>query len=199
MATTNPWQRSSARLSDAEWRDRASRRQALPGKRIFDLVLSVTGLLLGLPLMAMAAAAVGLGSSGAVFVRIRCWGAGARPFEQLRLRVEGADGKMSRTGRVVAWLRLDALPQLVNVLRGEMSLVGPAPVPAGDCAEARVRHLRRFEAKPGMTGMWALGSPDECAPGRYFSPEASYSTEWSAWRDLAIVVRALWPTPPSAS
>lgn len=200
MATTNPWQRTGA--PDGECAQESARRLTLKGKRIFDVVLSATGLVVCLPLMALWAAAVCLESRGPALLRIRCWGAGARTFEQFRLRVEDAQGGTTGAGRLLARLRLDALPQLINVLRGEMSIVGPAPIPADGSADVReganVRHLRRFAMKPGMTGMSAMGSCEDCLPGSYFSPESSYGSQWSVWRDLAIVARVIAAIPSSA-
>jgi lipopolysaccharide/colanic/teichoic acid biosynthesis glycosyltransferase len=163
----------------------------LPAKRVFDVVLSVTGLVLGLPLLALGAGAVQLQSRGAVFCRTRCWGCGGRGFELLRLRTADAAGRTTYAGCVLRRLGLDGLPQLVNVLRGEMSIVGSTPVPAGDRDEASVKHLRRFSVAPGMTGLWALGECEEAARGAFFSPDERYGSDWSVWLDIAIVARTL--------
>lgn len=191
MATSNSWQRVGAHLASAGRASGSARGAVLPAKRAFDVALSVTGLVLGLPLLALGAGAVQLQSRGAVFCRTRCWGCGARGFELLRLRTANAAGRTTVAGRVLRRLGLDGLPQLVNVLRGEMSIVGPTPVPAGDGDEASVRHLRRLSATPGMTGLWALGVCEEAAPGAFFSPEESYGSNWSVWLDIAIVARTL--------
>lgn len=188
MATSHTWQRPEA---PTEWTRGFERSTAQPGKRGFDIVLSITGLVLGLPVMALCAAGVQLQSSGAVFCRTRCWGRGARAFDLMGLRTSDAAGRMTCAGRVMQWLGLDRLPRLVNVIRGEMSIVGPAPVPAGERDEASVRHLRRFELTPGMTGLRALGAFPGSTPGAYFSPDAAYRSHWSVWLDLTIVARTL--------
>jgi exopolysaccharide production protein ExoY len=87
---------------------------------------------------------------------------------------------------------VDRLPQLINVLRGEMSIVGPAPVAAGDCDESRVRHLRRFETEPGMTGLSELRNFGEPLPGSYISTDEIYRSSWSPLLDIAIVARSLY-------
>jgi len=191
MATSNSWHRAGTRVSGANWAAVGAESAGIAGKRAFDVALSIAGLVVGLPVLALCAAAVSLESRGPVMSRTKCWGRGARSFARLRLRTCDDAGRMTRTGRVLRRLGIDGLPQLVNVLRGEMSIVGPAPVPAGDRDEASVRHLRRFEVQPGMTGMWGLGSCLENAPMGYFSPEGYYRSNWSAWLDLAIVARAL--------
>lgn len=92
MATSDSWQRADAKLSPAEWEDESTRSIELGGKRAFDLVLSVTGLVLGFPVMAVGAAVVRVESRGPVFSRTRCWGRGARAFERLCLRTTDAEG-----------------------------------------------------------------------------------------------------------
>lgn len=191
MATSDSWQRADAKLSPAEWEDESTRSIELGGKRAFDLVLSVTGLVLGFPVMAVGAAVVRVESRGPVFSRTRCWGRGARAFERLCLRTTDAEGQPTRAGRVLHRLGIDGLPQLVNVLRAEMSIVGPSPVPADGGAGDSVKHLRRFRVRPGMTGTWALGAWRGATPGRYFSPDEAYRSSRSLWLDLAMVARKL--------
>ncbi|HWE84652.1 MAG TPA: sugar transferase [Terracidiphilus sp.] len=191
MATSNSWYRVNAHLAPEDWASGATRQAAPPAKRALDVALSVTGLVLGLPLLALGAGAVQLQSRGTVLCRTRCRGLGGRGFELLQLRTVDAAGRTTYAGRVLRRLGLDGLPQLVNVLRGEMSIVGPTPVPAGDRDQASVKHLRRFNMAPGMTGLWALGACREAAPGEYFSPDERYRSNWSVWLDLAIVARTL--------
>lgn len=190
MATSNSWRRVDAHLAPEEWASGGAGSATLPGKRAFDIALSVAGLVLGLPLLALGAGAIQLQSRGPVFRRTRCWGRGARAFELLRLRTSNAAGQATYAGGVMRRLGLEGLPQLVNVLRGEMSIVGPTPVPCGEVDESSVRHLRRFTMTPGITGLWAL-SRCESAPGAFFSPDESYCSHWSVWRDMAIVARSL--------
>ncbi|HTX75777.1 MAG TPA: sugar transferase [Terracidiphilus sp.] len=191
MATSNSWYGADTQLAPEGWASGGARNTVLRAKRGFDIALSVTGLVLGLPVLALGAGAIQLQSRGPVLSRTRCWGRRARAFELLRLRTSDAEGRMTFAGRVLRRLGLDGLPQLVNVLRGEMSIVGPTPVPSGELDEASVRHLRRFDVTPGMTGLWALGECDEASPRAFFSPDESYRSHWSVWLDLSIVARAL--------
>lgn len=191
MATSGSWQRADAQLNGAAWDVDSTRTLELKGKRAFDLVLSVTGLVLGSPFMALGAAAVWIESRGCVFSRVRCWGRGARSFERLCLRTSDAEGRMTRAGRAIHRVGIDGLPQLVNVLRGEMSIVGPAAIAAEGLAENNIKHLRRFEMRPGMTGMWPLGGCRDVA-GQYFSPDEAYGSSRSHWLDLTMVARKVW-------
>ncbi|MEU8773299.1 sugar transferase [Streptomyces sp. NPDC048606] len=118
-----------------------------PAKRVFDLVGAA--ILLGLLLVPLlvAGAALGLRPRARVLVREPVLGMGGRPFRAWRLRTEGA-------GRVGAWIRrcaLDGTPQLLNVLRGEMSLVGPL-------ARAEADRPLRLWVRPGMTGLWQVSA-----------------------------------------
>lgn len=191
MATSNSLHEAGMQLAEAKWTAAGAGSAGMAGKRAFDVALSIAGLTVGMPLLALGAAAVRLESRGGLLVRTTCWGRGARAFERLRLRTSDDAGRTTRAGRVLCRLGIDGLPQLVNVLRSEMSMVGPAPVPAGERSAASVRHLRRFAVQPGIAGAWALGCCRENAEGEYFSPDAYYRSHWSAWLDLAIVARAL--------
>lgn len=191
MATSNSWHTTGTQVPRAKWTAVGAGNAGMAGKRAVDVALSIAGLAVAMPLLAVGAAAVRLESRGDVLSRTMCWGRGARSFQRLRLRTSDESGRMTRAGRVLSRLGIDGLPQLVNVLRGEMSMVGPTPVLAGERGEASVRHLRQFEVQPGLTGMWALGCCVEQGNGGYFSPDAYYRSNWSAWLDLAIMARAL--------
>lgn len=192
MATLNLLHKTGTQFAPGEQSKGAAENADLAGKRVFDVALSAAGLFLGMPILVLGAAAVRLESPGPVLTRTRCWGRGGRIFEHLRLRTTDGAGRRTWVGRVLCRLGLDGLPQLVNVLRGEMSIVGPAPVPSGACDESAVRHLRRFESLPGITGLWALGSCLEDVPGKeYIAPDAVYRRNWSPWLDMAIVARTL--------
>ncbi|MDX6596869.1 MAG: hypothetical protein QOE87_756 [Gaiellales bacterium] len=137
-------------------------------KRAIDVVGAVAGLALAAPILALAACAVKLEDSGPVFFRQMRLGRGERPFEVMKLRtmtvdaeqvrsdgvVEEGDARITRVGAVLRRTAVDELPQLWNVLRGEMSLVGPRPVPLPHLERYDARQRRRLEVRPGLTG-WA--------------------------------------------
>jgi lipopolysaccharide/colanic/teichoic acid biosynthesis glycosyltransferase len=137
-------------------------------KRAIDVVGAAAGLALAAPILALAACAVRLEDNGPVFFRQMRLGRGERPFEVLKLRtmtvdaerirsdgvVEENDPRITRVGAVLRRTAVDELPQLWNVLRGEMSLVGPRPVPLPHLERYDGRQRRRLEVRPGLTG-WA--------------------------------------------
>jgi lipopolysaccharide/colanic/teichoic acid biosynthesis glycosyltransferase len=136
--------------------------------RPLDLALAGVLLVVTAPLMALAALAIKLESRGPVFYRQRRVGKDGRPFELLKLRtmVPGAelmgagvyvlegDPRITRVGRLLRRFSLDELPNLVNVLRGELAIVGPRPTVQEQVERYTERQLRRLEVKPGITG-WA--------------------------------------------
>ncbi len=136
--------------------------------RSLDIVVASAALLVLSPLLALAALLIKLESRGAVFYRQRRVGRGGRPFEMWKLRtmVPGAetmgaglyvlegDSRITRVGRRLRRFSLDELPNLVNVVRGEMAIVGPRPTVQQQVDRYTERQRRRLEVKPGITG-WA--------------------------------------------
>ena len=136
--------------------------------RALDLLVASLGLVLGAPLLALAAILIKLESRGPVIYRQRRVGLGGRPFElwKLRTMVPGAesmgagiyvvegDPRITRTGRVLRRFSLDELPNLINVVRGEMAIVGPRPTIPVQVAQYTERQRGRLEVRPGITG-WA--------------------------------------------
>jgi lipopolysaccharide/colanic/teichoic acid biosynthesis glycosyltransferase len=136
--------------------------------RALDVVLAAALLVLAAPLLVLAAIAIRLESRGAVVFRQRRVGRHGRPFDlwKLRTMVSGAeamgagiyviegDPRITRTGRFLRRFSLDELPNLVNVLRGEMAMVGPRPTVQEQVDRYTERQRRRLEVKPGITG-WA--------------------------------------------
>jgi lipopolysaccharide/colanic/teichoic acid biosynthesis glycosyltransferase len=136
--------------------------------RALDMVLSTVLLVVAAPLLALAALAIRLESPGPVVYRQRRVGKDGRPFELLKLRtmvpgaesmgagiyvVEG-DPRITRIGRLLRRFSLDELPNLVNVLKGDMAMVGPRPTVQEQVDRYTERQRRRLEVKPGITG-WA--------------------------------------------
>ncbi|HKF46923.1 MAG TPA: sugar transferase [Terracidiphilus sp.] len=174
----------------AESRNHGCDAAAQKQKRVFDAAVSGLALAAATPLMAAIAALIKLESRGPVFYKSRRWGKGGRVFECIKFRTLGSDGETTRVGRLLRRAALDELPQLVNVLRGEMSLVGPRPVLAAEQADLSPGHLRRFDALPGMTGLWQLEGLEREAGG-YFSPDETYARNWSVGLDVEILLRTV--------
>ncbi len=189
-------------------------RRRFPGKRLFDVVGSGLLLLLLLPLLAVVAAAVRLDDGGPVLFRQRRVGRGDRSFDILKFRtmVVGADRmqltlaadnvtdgllfklrsdpRVTRVGRLLRPTSLDELPQLWNVLRGDMSLVGPRPLavePHAFSLQERERHTVR----PGITGYWQLSGGNELSYAEMIRLDLAYIRHWSLWLDLRLLLRTL--------
>jgi lipopolysaccharide/colanic/teichoic acid biosynthesis glycosyltransferase len=137
-------------------------------KRAIDIVGGAAGVVLTAPVLALAALAIKLEDGGPVLFRQIRLGRGARPFEILKLRtmsvdaekhrsdgvVEAGDPRITRVGKLLRRTAVDELPQFWHVLRGDMSLVGPRPVPLPHLERYDERQRRRLEVRPGLTG-WA--------------------------------------------
>jgi lipopolysaccharide/colanic/teichoic acid biosynthesis glycosyltransferase len=136
--------------------------------RLLDLAIATLGLLFASPVLLAAAIAIRLESPGPVIYRHQRIGLNGEPFELLKLRtmvqgaegmgaglyIEAGDARITRSGRLLRRFSLDELPNLVNVLRGELSVVGPRPTVAEQVERYTPHQRRRLEVKPGITG-WA--------------------------------------------
>jgi exopolysaccharide biosynthesis polyprenyl glycosylphosphotransferase len=184
-------------------------------KRSFDLVVSTLVLLVGLPLWLLLAAGVTLTSPGPILYRDRRIGLGEREFDMLKFRTMYADAekhqayleraneasgalfKLRRDPRVTpfgALLRrfsLDEIPQLLNVLRGEMSLVGPRPLPLRDYAQLEDWHRKRYNVLPGMTGLWQISGRSNLDFDDLVRLDFYYLENWSVWLDVAILFKTI--------
>jgi exopolysaccharide biosynthesis polyprenyl glycosylphosphotransferase len=195
----------------------ALRWQQLALKRATDLVLATMGIVLLSPLIALIALAIRLDSPGPVFFSQERIGLGGRRFRMLKFRSMrlGADARkaelasLNHTGdprlfkipndprvtRVGAWLRkssLDELPQLLNVVVGTMSLVGPRPFFESDLAGYELHHFVRFEARPGITGLWQVSGRSAVKDfEEVIRLDREYIRNWSLWLDLTILARTV--------
>jgi exopolysaccharide biosynthesis polyprenyl glycosylphosphotransferase len=183
-------------------------------KRGFDILGATLVLILIAPLLALLAALVRLDSGGSAIYRQTRVGRDGRPFTIFKLRtmVDGADELKSglrslnesdglfkiaadpRITGVGRWLRrysLDELPQLVNVLRGEMSLVGPRPLVAEDDAQITGLDRRRLQLTPGMTGRWQILGSSQVPLAEMIKLDYLYVTGWSLWSDVKILARTV--------
>ena len=172
-------------------------------KRALDVAGAALVLALAGPLLALAALAVKLEDGGPAFYRQRRVGLNGAEFELLKLRtmvvgaerqgagyaVNEGDPCITRAGRVLRRLSVDELPQLWNVLRGEMSLVGPRPTLAYQVERYTPRQRRRLEVKPGITG-WAQVNGRAARPwDERIELDVWYVEHRSLWLDLKILAR----------
>jgi exopolysaccharide biosynthesis polyprenyl glycosylphosphotransferase len=184
-------------------------------KRTFDLVVSTLVLLVGLPLWLLIAAAVTLTTPGSILYRDRRIGLGEREFDMLKFRTMYADAaehqpylekaneasgplfKMRRdprvtpVGAILRRLSLDEIPQLLNVLRGEMSLVGPRPLPLRDYAQLEDWHRKRYNVLPGITGLWQISGRSNLGFDDLVRLDFYYLENWSLWLDVTILFKTL--------
>jgi putative colanic acid biosynthesis UDP-glucose lipid carrier transferase len=165
-------------------------------KRLIDVALAASGLVLTAPLVAGLAAWIRLDSEGPALFRQRRHGLHQRPFTLVKLRTMDQRGHVTRAGQILRPLGLDELPQLWNVLRGDMSLIGPRP----EVLERAVRYEGRIPGypdrhlvRPGITG-WAQvnGMRGDAAPiGERLRFDIEYLREWSLAMDGQILARTV--------
>jgi lipopolysaccharide/colanic/teichoic acid biosynthesis glycosyltransferase/GT2 family glycosyltransferase len=168
-------------------------------KRAVDTALAGCLLLVLAPVLAGVAAGLRISSSGPVFVRHSRLGADGRPFEMLGLRTSHAHDGRSRLERIVRRAGLNRVPQLINVLRGEMCLVGPRPQPVERQATRGEFPLPRnggapnprFDLAPGVTGLWLIHGAASASDEEVAKLDYLYATNWSVWLDARILLRTL--------
>jgi exopolysaccharide biosynthesis polyprenyl glycosylphosphotransferase len=184
-------------------------------KRGFDIVVSVLVLVVGLPLWLAIAAGVKLSSRGPVLYRDRRMGLGERQFGMLKFRTMYADAaeqqaeleesneaagalfkirddpRVTRFGRFLRRFSLDEIPNVVNVLRGEMSLVGPRPLPTRDYNLLEEWHLKRYLVLPGVTGLWQISGRSNLSFDDLVRLDFYYLDNWSIWLDISILARTI--------
>ena len=182
-------------------------------KATFDVALAAVLLVLVSPLLLVLVVAIRLDSSGgALFRQVRV-GKDGRLFEVFKLRTmvpdaealkaeliayneyDGVlfkireDPRITRLGALLRRSSLDELPQLVNVLRGEMSLVGPRPSLPDEVAVMDEHTLRRFAVRPGMTGLWQVSGRSNLGWGQAAALDTYYAENWTVLGDLFILLR----------
>jgi lipopolysaccharide/colanic/teichoic acid biosynthesis glycosyltransferase len=190
-------------------------------RRVLDVSVAGTALLLLVPVLAVAALAVRLTSPGPVLFRQRRLGRHMRPFTVLKFRTMRADAdsslhrdyvrsligteppanapdnlyklvvdpRVTSVGRFLRSWSIDEVPQLWNVLRGEMSLVGPRPVIEYEVEQYPDWYLRRFAVKPGLTGLWQVSGRNEKTYEEMVRFDIEYAERRSLWMDLRILAR----------
>jgi exopolysaccharide biosynthesis polyprenyl glycosylphosphotransferase len=183
-------------------------------KRTFDVIASSLALLVLSPVLLAIAVAIKLDSPGSVLFRQRRIGREGLPFEILKFRsmyegsqtgreelrdVNEADGlfkierdpRITRVGRVIRRSSLDELPQLVNVLKGEMSLVGPRPLVPDEDAQVDGFFRRRLDVTPGITGYWQSLGSSRIPLRDMIQLDFLYVASWSMWNDVRILLRTV--------
>ena len=184
-------------------------------KRSFDLIGATLMLVMLSPLLAVIVLAVKLSSRGSIFYRSMRPGIGQLPFACLKFRTmygdaderqadleelneaSGAlfkireDPRLTPVGRFLRRFSFDELPQLVNVLRGEMSLVGPRPLPQRDFALLQDWHRKRYLVLPGITGLWQVSGRSELDFDDLVNLDFIYLERWSLALDLAIILKTI--------
>lgn len=184
-------------------------------KRLSDLVLGTTIAVLLAPFFALVALAIRLDSAGPVFYRQERVGLHGRRFQMLKFRSMSVDAdarlaelrarneavgpmfkiredpRVTNVGRFLRRYSLDEMPQLLNVLRGEMSLVGPRPPLPAELPEYEDWQLGRLRALPGMTGLWQVGGRSEVPFSDMVRLDLHYIRNWSIALDLEIILRTI--------
>jgi len=185
-------------------------------KRALDLCGSL-GLLLALaPVFALVAVVIRVDSPGPVFFKQERVGMNKRRFQLLKFRTMTQDAeqqqallerrneacgpvfkikndpRITRVGRFLRRYSIDELPQLINVLRGEMSLVGPRPLPARDIERIEAQwHKRRLSMKPGVTCLWQVNGRSDVDFGRWVTMDLEYIDNWTLGLDLKILLKTI--------
>lgn len=184
-------------------------------KRVFDMTLATLGIVVGMPVWLLLALAIKLDSRGPVFYRQLRVGQHGKLFEMYKFRSMAADADARRTElaarneatgplfkmrddprvtRVGRWMRalsIDEFPQLINVMNGTMSLVGPRPPLPGETESYSPQHWRRMEVPPGMTGLWQVSGRSTLSFEDMVRLDVFYIENWSVGFDLSLLMRTV--------
>jgi exopolysaccharide biosynthesis polyprenyl glycosylphosphotransferase len=184
-------------------------------KRAVDVVFSSLALVFVSPLLAAVAIAIKLDSPGPVFYLSERIGKKGLVFRCIKFRTMARDAerrrasvmhlnerrgvlfkisddpRITRLGRFLRKYSLDELPQFFNVLRGDMSVVGPRPPIGSEVNEYKLSHLRRLDVTPGITGLWQVQARQDPSFDSYISLDVTYIENWSIWLDLQIILRTI--------
>ena len=184
-------------------------------KKVMDVVLATLALIMLSPIMIGIALAIKVGSPGPVIYRRRVLGTGGKPFDAFKFRTMIIDGdevlarhpelleafkrdmklkddpRVTRIGRILRKLSLDELPQLFNVLLGQMSLVGPRMITPEEADRYGRGKWNLLTVKPGITGLWQVSGRSEISYPERVQIDMSYIRNYSFWLDLALLARTL--------
>jgi len=181
------------------------------GKRLFDFFASLAFSVLLLPVFIALGILIKVDSPGPVFYKSKRYGRGGRIFKMYKFRtmaenadevlkdirdrneVDGPifkikkDPRVTKLGRFLRKHSLDELPQILNVLKGEMSLVGPRPFPIEQIEKEDLRQLKRLEVRPGITGLWQIRGRSDVSFAKLIRWDIWYINNWSFWLDMNII------------
>ena len=184
-------------------------------KRGIDIVGASLGLLAISPLLGAIALLIKLGSDGPILYKSERIGKNYQPFYMYKFRTMGVDAdikrdalreqanlqgelfkltndpRITKVGKILRALSLDELPQLLNVLRGEMSLVGPRPLPPDESSLFAEPYTLRFHVYPGMTGLWQVSGRSKLNFDQLCNLEMTYVLDWSLINDIKILLKTL--------
>ena len=187
----------------------------LYGKSLFDVFIATILIIILFPFFLIVAGLIKLDSRGPVFYYSRRFGRRGRIFPMLKFRsmvsnaddlkqniqskneVDGPifkiknDPRTTRIGKFLRKYSLDELPQIINILRGEMSLVGPRPLPIDQIEREDLRQLKRLEVKPGITGLWQIRGRSDLSFARLIKWDIWYISNWSFWLDFTILLQTI--------
>ena len=185
-------------------------------KRPLDFILASIGLLLSAPLWVLVALAIKLEGRGPVFYTQERWGRGGNRFRVRKFRTmvpnsdqefglkqaRENDHRITRVGRVLRATGMDELPQLLNILRGEMSFVGPRALAVGELVDdgrgntVTYEHIPGFRGRlavrPGLTGLATIYIPKDATPRHKFRYDLLYIRKQSLWLDLRLIALSFW-------
>ena len=174
-------------------------------KRIIDVVISGIGLIILFPIFVIIGILIKLDSKGPIFFIQERAGKDGKIFKAYKLRtmVENAekiglgyevakdDGRITRVGKHLRW-GIDELPQLINVFKGEMSMIGPRPALPHQIAKYSKEEMRRLEVKPGITGWALVNGRNILSWTERIKLDIWYIDHWSIWLDLKILFKTVW-------
>lgn len=185
-------------------------------KRIFDIAAAIFGLAVLSPLLVLVAIAIKLTSPGPVIFKQTRYGLNKRTFAMYKFRSMVVDAELQQAqlehlneslgpvfkirrdpritsvGRLIRKTSIDELPQLVNVLRGEMSLVGPRPLPMRDVSQfSEASSMRRFSVRPGITGLWQVSGRNNISFEKWIKLDLEYIDQWTIIMDVKILIKTL--------
>jgi exopolysaccharide biosynthesis polyprenyl glycosylphosphotransferase len=185
------------------------------GKRLFDFLVAMISLALLWPVFILVGIIIKLDSRGPIFYRSQRYGCRGKVFMMYKFRsminnaeetlqtlrtkneVDGPifkikeDPRVTRLGRLLRKYSLDELPQLFNVLKGDMSLVGPRPLPIDQIEKEDLRQLKRLDVRPGITGLWQIRGRSDISFARLVKWDVWYINNWSFWLDVNILFQTI--------